>query len=108
MIDSINFTNWSVYNNTPTGRYYIAVKHHNSIETWRKSGGEQFTLGYNTIYDITTENTQAYGNNLKLKGGKYCIYSGDCVQDGFIDGSDFIVIENDAYFSGLEDLFLQT
>ena len=98
VIDSVNFMNGSVYNNTPTGRYYIAVKHFNSIETWSKSGGEQFTLAEITIYDFTTANTQAYGNNLKLKGGKYCMYSGDVVQDGFIDGSDFIVIENDAYF----------
>ncbi len=48
-------------------------------------------------YNFTTSPSQAYGNNLKLKGGKYCIISGDVFQDGFIDGSDLMMIDNDAY-----------
>jgi len=97
VIDSISFTNKFIFNNASSGTYYIVVKHFNSIETWSKSEGELFTLGDTTIYDFTTSITQAFGNNMKLKGSKYCIISGDVNQDGFIDGSDFLIIENDAY-----------
>ena len=36
-----------------------------------------------------------FGNNLILKGTKYCIYSGDVTQDGFIDVSDLSKTYND-------------
>jgi len=49
------------------------------------------------FYDFTTAASQAYGNNLKLKGSKYCTYSGDINQDGIIDASDLIKIYNDSY-----------
>ncbi len=44
-----------------------------------------------------TANTQAYGNNLKLKGSKYCIYSGDVNQDLWIDATDLAQLDNHAY-----------
>ena len=50
-----------------------------------------------TFYDFTTSASQAYGNNLKLKGSKYCAYSGDINQDGIIDASDLIKVYNDSY-----------
>ncbi|MBK9403744.1 MAG: hypothetical protein IPN57_04285 [Ignavibacteria bacterium] len=40
---------------------------------------------------------QAYGNNLKLKGSKYCVYSGDINQSGFVDATDMSILDNDAY-----------
>ena len=85
------------FNNAPTGTYYIAVKHLNSIETWSKDSG-QYLINDGSIYnyDFTTSITQAYGNNLKLKGSKYCLYSGDVNQDGFISLFDVIPIYNDA------------
>ncbi len=73
--------------------YYIAVKHRNSIETWSKNP-QQFTGGTLT-YDFTTAATQAYGDNLKLKLGKYFIYSGDVGQDGNVDLTDMIEVDND-------------
>lgn len=97
VIDSITFTNKFNYINAPSGTYYIQVKHFNSIETWSKNGGETFTLGDSTIYNFTSASSQAYGNNLKLKGGKYCIYSGDVNQDHWIDGEDFAQLDNHAY-----------
>ena len=48
-------------------------------------------------YDFTMDSTSAYGNNLVLKGSKYCIYSGDVNQDGIIDASDNTVIDNNSY-----------
>lgn len=75
--------------------YYIQINNRNSIETWSKSGGEVFTGGA-LNYDFTTSASKAYGNNLVMKGTKYCIYSGDVNQDGWIDLSDVVQIGNDA------------
>jgi hypothetical protein len=98
VIDSLNFSGLLTFRNAPTDVYYLVLKHFNSIETWSKLGGTLFTRDLtDNSYDYTTSASQAYGNNLKLKGGKYCIISGDLTQDGFIDGSDFLVIDNDAY-----------
>jgi len=96
VIDSITFTKKFIFNNAPSGTYYIQVNHFNSIETWSRSGGEIFTLGDTTIFNFTTADTQAYGNNLKLKGNKYCVFSGDIDQDGIVDGSDLMRIRTDA------------
>jgi len=97
VIDSVSFSNNFAYNNASAGTYYIVIKHFNSIETWSKNGGESFVLGDSTIYNFTTANSQAYGNNLKLKGGKYCIYSGDVNQDLWVDGKDLAQLDNHAY-----------
>jgi len=97
VIDTITFSNRFIFNNAPWGTYYIVSKHFNSIETWSKSGGEQFTLGDTTIYDFTISDSQAFGNNMKLKGNKYTIYSGDINQDGIIDGSDFSAVNDDVH-----------
>lgn len=96
-IDSNLFTGFLKFYFTPTGTYYLTIKHFNSIETWSKSGGEYIVndgLVFN--YDFTSSNTQAYGNNLKLKGSKYCLYSGDINQDGFITLFDVIPIYNNS------------
>ena len=67
--------------------YYIAVKHRNSIETWSKLP-QQFTGGI-LNYNFTTAATQAYGDNMKLKGSKWCVYNGEMANnDQYIDGDD--------------------
>ena len=100
IIDTLSFANIFSFINAPTGIYYIAVKHFNSIETWSKSGGESMTNdGLIYTYDFTTSASQAYGSNLKLKGTKYCIISGDVDRDGYIDASDASPIDNDSYIS---------
>ncbi|MBK8381980.1 MAG: metallophosphoesterase [Ignavibacteria bacterium] len=81
-------------NSTP---YYLVVKHRNSIETW-SSSGNSFSAN-NLSYDFTGAESKAYGNNLKLKGSKYCIYGGDINQDGYIDGSDVSLVDNDVLIS---------
>ena len=55
--------------------------------------------------DFTNSASQAYGSNLVLHGGKYCIYSGDVNQDGITDGSDLMKIFNDSY-AGLTGRYL--
>lgn len=82
---------------SPGVNYYIVVKHRNSIETWSKTV-QQFPNGQPHYYDFTTSSTKAYGNNLKFKNFKYCIYSGDVNQDGIVDGTDVSLIDNDVQF----------
>lgn len=97
-IDSISFAGLFNFSNTPSGTYYLIAKHFNSIETWSKSGGEPLTVNRSVYnYDFTSSASQAYGNNLRLKGTKYCMFSGDVNQDGTIDISDLGLIDNDAY-----------
>jgi len=96
-IDSLSYSGLINFSNASSGTYYLVVKHFNCIETWSKSGGEiLFSDGFIYYYDFTTANNQAYGNNLKLKGSKYCLYSGDVNQDRFIDLVDVVTIYNDA------------
>lgn len=97
IIDSISLSGLFIFNTAQTDSYYVSIKHLNSIETWSKDGGEYLTND-NSIYnyDFTTASSQAYGSNLKLKSGKYCLFSGDVNQDGFITLFDVIPIYNDA------------
>jgi|GEM_PF-7011338 len=99
VIDSLNFTSQYTFNNVYAGTYYIVVNHFNSIAIWSKSGGETFNETDTLVYNFTSAAAKTYGNNVKLKGGKYCMYSGDVNQSGFIDGSDISDVENGAFFS---------
>lgn len=79
-------------NAAETTPYYIVVKHRNSIETW-SSTTIQFVSGF-ASYDFTSAQNNAYGNNLKLISGKWCIYSGDVNQDGIINSIDVTSVFN--------------
>ncbi len=69
VIDSLNFSSLITFTNTPSGRYYIVVKHFQSMETWSKSGGDSLIEdGVLQNYNFTTGASQAYGNNLKTQG----------------------------------------
>ena len=73
--------------------YYIVIKHRNSIETWSSAA---VTISSVTNYDFSSSASQAYGANMVDDGtGVFMIYSGDINQDGFIDGNDFIDVDND-------------
>lgn len=79
--------------NTGNSTKYVVVKHRNTVETW-SAAGVVFKLDSTANYDFTTASNKAYGNNLVLKGGKYCMYNGDSNQDGNVDLSDLSLIEN--------------
>jgi hypothetical protein len=79
---------------TITGSYYVVIKHRNIIETWSKLGGIPFAGAGPVNYDFTTSASQAYGDNQKLMNGVYAIYAGDPNQDGIVDGSDMLMIDN--------------
>jgi len=74
--------------------YFLIIKHRNSIETW--SNQMIMFHGDQISYDFTTGANKAFGNNLVLKGTKYCIFSGDINQDKVIDLTDVYQIYNDA------------
>lgn len=98
VIDSVSLSALYVFANAGTGNYYFDVTHFNTIETWSRPGGEALASD-NSVYNFnfTDSDTKAFGNNLKLKTDKYCMYSGDVNQDGFIDLSDLQLIDNDVY-----------
>ncbi|MDR3609494.1 MAG: hypothetical protein P4L27_02905, partial [Ignavibacteriaceae bacterium] len=70
--------------------YYIVVKSMNTVEIWSATA-VSFTGGA-LSYDFTTALNKAYTDGsadpMSLHGGKYCIYSGDLNQDGFVSGDD--------------------
>ncbi len=73
--------------------YYIVVKHRNSIPVWSAT---PITLTFTNSINFTVNATDAYGANLaELETGIFGMYSGDINQDGFIDGNDFIDVDND-------------
>jgi len=97
VVDSISFTGNFKFFNAASETYYIAMKHFNTIETWSKTGGENL-VNNGTVFNFnfTSSISNAYGNNLKLRGSKYCLYSGDVNQDGTVDLADGSLIDNDA------------
>lgn len=86
-----NFTFSRIGNRTP---YYIVVKHRNTVETWSSSAREFEDNLQN--FDFTGSKFQAYGSNQILKGSKYCLYNGDVNQDGLIDLTDIVLVNNNA------------
>jgi len=103
VLDSNGMGSFTFSNAVNGTSYYIVIKHRNSIETWSASGNT-FTSGLMS-YNFTLSASQAFGNNLVLKGGRYCIYSGDVTKDGMVDGSDLSIIDNEAsiFLSGYID-----
>ncbi len=95
LLDSLTFKSALQFNNASSGSYYIQLKHRNSLETWSKNP-VNYIQDSTLNYDFTFAATQAFGNNEILKGTKYCLYSGDVTQDGFIDLTDVLLINNNA------------
>ncbi len=86
-----------LFTTAPSGQYYIVVVHRNSIETWSKTGGENFTGSLN--YDFSNSSSQAFGSNMKQVDAaplRFAIYSGDANQDGFVNLNDIIFTTNNS------------
>jgi hypothetical protein len=84
--------------------YYWEIKHRNSVATW--TAEPVLIAGANTYYDFTYGDYTAFGNNLFDNGdGYFLIYGGDVNQDGFVDGNDFIDVDNDnaQFYSGYKE-----
>ncbi len=78
-------------------RYFLHIKHRNSIETW-SAAGNIFTNSAMT-YNFSSSAAQAYGDNMKLidtSPVRFGIYNGDVNQDGNVNALDIGTIDNDA------------
>lgn len=97
LIDTITFKGFYKFNFAAPGNFYLVAKHFNSLSTWSKSGGENLVSTDTNSYNFTTAISQAYGNNMQLKGGKATFYAGDINYSGTIDGLDLIRIHSDSF-----------
>jgi hypothetical protein len=96
MVLSTTGTGTCNFTKSPNGSYYIVITHRNHLETW-SSLPQTFSTTAPVNYDFSTAVSQAYGDNMKLTNGAWCLYAGDIYKDGFIDLLDMIPIDNDAY-----------
>lgn len=77
-----------------SGSYYLSIHHRNSVET---ASANAISFAGNTITYNFDQASKAFGGNLAPKsGGYWVVYSGDVNQDGLIDSSDMISVDNDA------------
>ncbi|MBP9192727.1 MAG: hypothetical protein KBF96_09270, partial [Ignavibacteria bacterium] len=82
-----------VFDNAPSGTYYLEITHRNSLETWNASP-LALAVGGTYSYNFTTSASQSYGNNTILTSGRYCDYSGDVTQEGSVDLNDVVSVNN--------------
>lgn len=94
-IDSATLTGSFNMKNVTTGNYYVVVRGKNIIETWSRTTAS-ITQYQSVNLNFTTSISVAYGNNLILKNGKYCVHSGDLDYNGIIELSDVLTTFNDA------------
>ncbi|MDQ3194251.1 MAG: aryl-sulfate sulfotransferase [Bacteroidota bacterium] len=85
----------AIFPNAATGNYYVQTKHRNALEVW-SANPLAFMFGDTTNYDFTSSQSQTFGNNAKFKLLRYCSYSGDVNQDGFVNLNDIILISNNS------------
>lgn len=94
VLDSLTFVANFIFENAPSGSYYLVIDHRNSLETWSRVGGEILTVGDMTLYNFTTESSRAFGNNMKIVNGRWCLISGDVNKDGVINAEDRAILWN--------------
>jgi len=76
------------------GSYYLTVRHRNSIESVSALPVPFSTSVINYQYDAASK---VFGNNMKqTSDGTWVIYGGDINQDGLVDSSDMIEVDNGA------------
>jgi hypothetical protein len=98
VVSKLSFTAKFYFNTAPSGNYYLDVRHRNSIETW-SSSPVALQRNVNTNYDFTLAANRAYGSNMAQVDNspvRFAIYSGDTNQDGIVDATDALAIDNDA------------
>ncbi|HRJ98450.1 MAG TPA: hypothetical protein PL089_02395 [Ignavibacteria bacterium] len=76
-------------------RYYIAVTHRNTVESWSSLTNQFFSNA--STYNFTTNANVTYGNNVIQKGTKHCFYNGEINHDGIIDVTDYQFVDNNAF-----------
>lgn len=73
VIDALTFLCNFSFNYAPIGNYYLAINHHNSIETWSKAGGESIIKANLFNYDFTLRKIKRMEITLfkKVRNGAY-------------------------------------
>jgi hypothetical protein len=107
VVNKTSFTTKFYFRTAPSGNYYLDVRHRNSIETWSASP-VTLTRNVNTNYDLTNAANKSYGGNIVQVDNspvRFAIYSGDVNQDGIVDATDALLIDNDInnYVTGYVD-----
>ena len=100
LVDSSKAYNNSIcsFLNATTGTYYISMKGRNFLETWYYQPVTLGTTG-STFFGMTSTLTSAFGSNMIQVNNSpvtYAFYSGDVNQDGSINLTDVLSINNDA------------
>lgn len=97
-VSKTSFISKLYFRNAPSGNYYLDIRHRNSIETWSASP-VTLTRNVNTNCDLTSAANKSYGSNMIQVDNspvRYAVYSGDVNQDGIVDASDALMVDNDA------------
>lgn len=92
LLDTNGMCSINIPNTFNNNRFYLAVKHRNSIETW---SAKPILLASNTNYDFSNAADQSFGDNVKNDGGVFLLYCGDITQDGSIDFADYPLLDID-------------
>jgi len=105
-------TNGTVRCNFPTsalvGSYYIVLKHRSCLPLW-SSNPISFsnTTEYNFIQSISNSYSSAEIPVLhQVAPGVFSLFVGELYSDGYIDGVDYTIYENDTYLSLYTGLYL--
>lgn len=93
VVDTVGNGLYTFQNANYDSSYFLSTWHRNSIETWTS---DSFSFDDELQYDFTTYSTKAFGDNLVLVNGVWCLYSGDVNQDQFIDVTDLALVSEDA------------
>jgi hypothetical protein len=89
--------------NLAAGSYYIVIRQRNHLAVM-SSSTVPLTINSNA-WDFTTSQSKAYGTNSlsALSSGVFGMIAGDNNQDGYIDISDFIGVDNNMFQSGYQN-----
>ena len=99
VVDSLGSATFRFYKAADSTSYYLVLNHRNSIETWSDSSEKALTKfsASSMAYNFTDDSSKAFGKNMIKLGTKWCLYGGDTNQDGVIDITDMVLIDNDSY-----------
>lgn len=92
LLDTNGMCSINIPNTFNNNRFYLSVKHRNSIETW---SANPILLASNTNYDFSNAADKSFGDNVKNDGGVFLLYCGDITQDGSIDFADYPLLDID-------------
>lgn len=84
------------FNNAQSGNYYLAIHHRNHLETW-SSLPRSFSSGDTLDLDFSADSSTTYNGNLIKHGNRWTIFAGDVNQDGWIDLTDCVLIDDASY-----------